>query len=263
MLELGINHVTNTEYHADQKYLSSSNYKTLLKDPETFYKEKILGQKEARVESNSFTEGSLTHSLILEPDQVQHEYAFFEGMRKAGADYERFLAANTDRTVISRPQRIRSENNKAAFLKNPQAVELLSGGFPEQTICVDLNGIPTKIRCDYINVEKGYIADVKTTSYPADVDTFRMTISQWSYDLSAALYAHVAEQYYGKKFDFYFVVIQKSDLVCEVYKASQATIDRGMLQIAKAATIYKQCLQTGIWKLDQPAPHVSGEILEV
>lgn len=263
MLKLGINHVSNKDYHADTEFLSSSNYKTLLKDPELFYKEKILGEKEPRIESNSFTEGSLTHSLILEPHKVNEEYAFFNGLRKAGEDYERFTKTIGDKTLISRPQKIRCDSYREAFLKNKSATQLISGGDAEYTICTILNGIKTKTRCDYINSDKGYIVDVKTSSYPIDVDTFRMTCTTWDYQLSAALYLQVAEQHYNKKMDFYFIVIGKKELECEVYKASREFIEKGNLQIAKASKIYKQCIETGIWKSSEEKFTTSEEILEV
>lgn len=262
-LKLGINHVGNAEYHADNEYLSSSNYKLLLEDPEKFHKEKILGIKEPQKESSSFTEGSLTHSVILEPHLVSKEYAFFPGLRKSGPEFATFAEQNKHKTIISAPQRIRVDNYKKAYLKNPAAVELVKGGFAEQTLCVELNGIKTKTRCDYINVDAGYILDVKTSAYPVDVDSFRNTIKMWSYDLSAALYTKVASEFYNKDFKFYFICISKTDLVCEVFKASDATLEKGMQKILQATKIYKQCMSTGIWKSEVSKHEPSQEILEV
>ncbi len=264
MLKPGINHCSNTEYHADNTFLSSSNLKTLLKDPEQFYREKILGIKPERKESDSFTEGSLTHSMILEPHLVNQEYAFYPGLRKAGAEFEAFKASvPPGKVIIARPMQIRVEAFKRAYTQCPPAVELLQGGVPEQTICIDYNGVPIKVRCDYINAEKGFIADVKTSRFPVDVDTFRETVKQWSYDLSAALYCMAAEQFYGKPFSFYFIAIGKTDNNCEVYKASDNTMEKGRLQVAKALNIYKECVKTGIWKLPDSMKVSSKEILEV
>ena len=38
--------LSNKKYHEEQKHLSSSNLKLLLKDSQKFYKEKILGERE-------------------------------------------------------------------------------------------------------------------------------------------------------------------------------------------------------------------------
>jgi len=56
-LQMGINEVSNHDYHADTKYMSSSNLKLLLKDREKFYREKILGEREQK-SSNAFDVGS-------------------------------------------------------------------------------------------------------------------------------------------------------------------------------------------------------------
>lgn len=263
MLQLGLNDCTNAEYHADQKFLSSSNLKLLLKDPEQFYKEKILGDRTEQKKSASFDEGSLTHSLILEPHMVEAEYAFYPGLRKQGADFEAFAASAGSKTIISRTQQIRCESYRNAFSKNSIAVELLKNGASEQTICASLSDIPIKVRCDYINVEKGFIADIKTSAFPVDVDSAKLTVQKWSYGLSAALYTAIAAQHYGKPFDFYFVFIGKTEIVCEVYKASELTLNNGLIDVMKALKIYKQCLKSGKWALTD-IKHVSNqEILEV
>jgi hypothetical protein len=246
MLKIGINHCSNTEYHADKEFLSSSNLKMLLKDRERFYREKILGERTA-LTGDHLDEGSLTHALILEPEVVSKEFAFYGGLRKSGEAYQLFKAANAGKLVISRPQQLRAESYFAAYKKNKAALALTKIGAPEHTICQNLSDVPVKVRCDWINVEEGYIADVKTTAFPADIDSFRNTINQWGYDLSAALYSTVAEQYYGKPFDFYFIVIDKKNLVCEVYKASQATLNKGKQQVVEALKIYKECKKTGNW----------------
>lgn len=245
-LQIGINHVSNKDYHADNEFLSSSNLKLLLKDREQFYKEKILGIKE-RKESSAFDEGSLVHSMILEPERLNEDYAFFNGLRKVGPEFESYKRSAGSKTVISKPQKIRCEQYVKAYQNHPVAPKILSNGAPEYTICAMLSDVPVKIRADYINVDEGYIVDIKTTSYPADVDTFRITTTQWGYDLSAALYSTVASQHYGKPFAFYFVVIDKKNLLCEVYKASESTLTKGSIQVSEALKVYKQCKQSGNW----------------
>lgn len=247
-LTIGINHVSNIEYHADKQYMSSSNFKTLLKNPKQFYDEKILGIKPEKSSNTAFDEGSLTHSMILEPHKIDNEFAFWKGLRKQGSEYEAFEASARKRTVISQPQKIRCEGYYKAFSKNDLAVSLIQGGLAEQTLCQNYYDLLVKTRCDYINVEKGYIVDVKTSSFPVDLDSFKMTIGQFSYELSAALYVAIAEQFYNKKFDFYFLAIAKKDLDCQVFKLSSATAERGNRMILDAIKIYKSCKASGDWE---------------
>lgn len=245
-LNLGINECSNREYHSDSEYLSSSDYKLLLKDPSEFYKKKYM-TTEPEEKKDFFDDGSAVHSLILEPHLFNSEFAIFNGMRKQGELYQNFVAENPGKIILSTPQIERCRRMVRGYNKRLEAVQLINGGFSEHTVCINFNGVPTKVRADYINIDKGYIVDVKTTGYEADLDSFRMTCDHWDYPLSAALYTKIMEEFYGKPFIFYWLVLSKKDATCELYKMSEATRLKGDLKIAKAQKIYKQCLKSGLW----------------
>lgn len=247
MLKVGENNVTNREYHADKTYFSSSSLKLLITDLEKFYQEKILGIKPEEEEKSVFSEGSYVHSLILEPEKIAQEYALFDGWRKQGKEFEAFKEANAGKIILSKPQQHRCEGWANAIKRRREAMELLKGGAAEYTLCSTLMDIPVKIRCDYINVDKGYIADIKTTGQAADVDVFKQTVRDFYYHLSAALYCEVAEQVHQKPFDFYFIVVSKPENVCDVYKLSKASRSTGHSFLIHAIKKYKQCMETGIW----------------
>lgn len=244
-LQLGLNKCSNQNYHKDKTWLSSSSLKTILKNPAQFHAE--LTEKKSEVENPSFTEGSLLHSLILEEDQIEQDYAFFTGLRKAGREFEEFKAANPGRVIISTPQKSRCLAYKRAFMSLPTAVNLLKGCEKEYTICAMLMDVPIKVRFDAINLDQSYGLDLKTSSFGVEIDSFKMTMQSFGYGLSAALYAWVAELHFGRPFDFYLIPIAKQELECHVYKLSEATIMRGRSDIIKALQIYKQCKETGIW----------------
>jgi exodeoxyribonuclease VIII len=249
ILQPGVNEgVSNADYHADRNYLSSSAYKLLLKSAKEFESKYILETvEEEQKENPAFSEGSLVHSYILEPHLVDKEYAFFPGFRKAGVEFQKFKAKNRDKTIISASQKTRCLKCVDNYNENDAAVALVDGGFPEHTICGDFMGINSKVRTDYINVEKGYIADVKTTAWGSDQATFRDTVLRYRYDLSAVLYAEICKQYYGKDFDFYFIVLSKKEPTCDVFKLSEKSYDKGYQDLVKAAKKYKQCKESGIW----------------
>lgn len=263
-LKDGINlGVTNRDYHADSTYLSSSSLKLLLKDVEQFHKEKILGIRPEEKENPAFSEGSFVHSMILEPETVAAEYAFFEGWRKQGKDFDLFKKENSSKIILSKPQKFRCEKYVDAYRRLPPAIELLSGGMPEYTMCNKILNVPIKVRADYINIDKGYIVDIKTTAHPSSHEVFKRTVKDYGYDLSAALYCQVAHDINGKLFDFYFVVISKADFECQVYKASSATLTDGHTQVNKALIRYKKCLESGIWKNDESNKSLSDTINSV
>ena len=269
-LKIGINNCTNEEYHGDKSFLSSSSYKLLTKDPSMFEEQFIKGNRPDVKPStqNIFDEGTLAHSLILEPDTVEDEFEFFDGFRKAGKLWEEFKSEHGDsgKILMSKAQKMKVERWVESCKKREQVLKLIQGGFPEHTVAGDFMGIPTKVRADYINVEKGYIVDVKTTAYGSDRDSFISTIADFSYDLSAALYCNLFAQYYNKSFDFYFYVLGKRDASCEIYRASGDTIDRGMNKLRLAASLYKRCQKSGVWKspdIKKILDNEDYEILEV
>jgi len=247
----GVNHCSNREYHSDKSYLSSSLLKTLNEDPSKFYKEVILGQSE-RVHRAVYDLGSLTHSMLLEPHLVDEEFAFFKGWRKAGKDWDAFLddEANHGKIYISAPQLEQAKAFVEAAKARPEFIHMLQGGHAELSICTTMMDVAVKMRADYINIDKGYIFDVKTTGYVADIEIFKQTIADFQYDLSGALYCMIAELHYGKPFDFYFGVISKPDLQADVYKMSKKSMEFGREKVKAALETYKKCIATGLW-----APH--------
>lgn len=264
-LQLGLNNVTNSQYHGDKEYLSSSDLKLILKDPAEFYQKKY-GPRVEEEEKSQYVEGSAVHTLILEPHLFKEEFAIFPGFAKRGKEYETFKLTNTKQYILSSVQEQRCKMYVAAYHQVKAAVDLIKGGFSEQTVCTLINDVPIKVRTDYINVDKGYIVDVKTTGYSSDADSFRQTIQHWSYDLSAALYLRAMETYYNKPFEFYFIVISKKDSDCNVFKLSKDTRLKGNMAVNEALVKYKQCKETGIWTSEEKDDIIEAsefEILEV
>jgi hypothetical protein len=266
----GLNHCSNSDYHADRKYLSSSVLKTILVSLEAYKTQYIDGIAKVFGNRNALDLGSLIHSLILEPELVNESYNFFPGFRKAGNDYENFIAnlapERVNLPVISGAQNAEAQKLMAAYYRNKVALKVMSSVVCEQTICGTLHGVPIKVRFDAVDVEAGIIWDVKTTAWPGEVESFKQTMADLNYPLSGALYCAMAEQYYGKPFRFGYIVISKKDPVsCHVYLTSKATAAAGDLQVKKACAKYLKAKETNVWT--EPKERVifipGDEILEV
>jgi len=237
-------------YHSDISILSSSMLKCILKSPAEFKRQYIDGERQ-NGDAAHFIEGTYTHTLLLEPHRVAEDYAFYSGGIKRGFEWQNFWEANQNKTILSAPQKMRGEQYASTIQKRPEALNMLQGGFSEHTMFGNIMGVPVKMRADYINIDQGYIVDVKTTAQPADEEVFRQTVKQFGYDLSAALYCDIANQSTGKLFDFYWVVISKQDLVCDIYKASSETLSNGAGKVTHALYLYKKCTETGVWQHKQ------------
>lgn len=237
---------TNEDYHSNKTHLSSSALKTLLKSPAQFYQEYILGIRD-NTEKIQFVEGTLTHALILEPHKILTDYAVFPGLRKQGKLYEEFQQANKGKIIVSAGQMIRCQRLYQAHKSLKVTEKLMEGSLSEHNMIGVILGVDVKARADSINIDLGFITDVKTTSMPSETEFFKQTIQDYDYDLSAALYCSIAEQQYGKPFSFYWEVLSKADDQCNIYKASAATLSKGNEKVKRAISLYKKCLASGLW----------------
>lgn len=245
-LQLGLNHCTNDQYHSDREYLSSSKLKTLLESPAQFKRE--LDNPPPPQKSSSLDLGTYVHSLCLEPHLVADEYAIFPGFRRAGDAYEQFKVLHPGKKIIAASMDNQAKRMVASIRACPPLLDLLKEGESELSIATEINGVKVKARFDRIFTAGAYILDIKTSRDSAGKDEFKQTIKEYEYDLSAALYAAVAEAHYNKQFDFYWGVLSKTEPPeSRVYKASKATMEKGLLKVYMALDIYKQCMATNVW----------------
>lgn len=262
-MQLGLNDCDNQTYHADTKFYSSSDLKTLLKDPTEFKRTKIDGQKKEESKGDHLDAGSLAHSYILEPHLVDKEYAFFPGMRRAGAEYEAFKAANPGKKILTKGKKAEVEAWVRQYKANNIATDLIKGTQSEFTLAQIYKNMPLKCRADAINIDRGLIIDVKTSAFELDIDSVRVTLDKWDYALSAALYTSLFEQYYGRPFQFAWLFLGKNPPDCKCYLMSAATRAQGQLKVDKAIRLYNTCKDTGIWELPDSGPKIQSIIEEI
>lgn len=253
MLKPGINEdIDNATYHGDKNYYSSSSLKLLLEDPNQFYKKHILKENTFKsVGSTHMDLGSFVHSLILEPEKTEAEFIVWDGTRR-GTEWLEFSKENKNKIIISDKQNSLGRTLYDNAMKHKAVKHLLKDGFPEFTYCTTLSDINIKVRADYINLEGGYILDVKTTSKPLTKDALMGSIASLHYDLSVALYVDAFSKINNKPLDFYFIFVNTKDtLDVEVFKASPMLINNGRKKYKKAINIMNKCLKSGIWKSEE------------
>ncbi len=242
---------TNKDYHADRTHISSSGLKLLLDDPGAFYEKYVANQTPEEERKAHFLEGEFTHALIYEPETIPVRFAVYSGLVKRGKQFDAFKAEHPQKEILSAAQVLRCERWVKAYKALPIAVKMLEGTISEHTMTGEIMGVKVKARTDAINIAEGYISDVKTTSMPSGTDFFKVTVEEYAYQLSAALYCEIARQTYNKNFDFYWTVLSKNDNGCEIYQAKPSTLARGTALYTQALLLYKHCLSTGIWAVQQ------------
>lgn len=268
LLEYGLSeNIPNKTYHTDDFFTSSTAVKLLYYDIPKYEKEYIRKEKIIEGDKPAFTIGSLFHSMLLEPEMVQSDYAFFPGWDGREAGFQEFKSKNLGKTVVTMAQKMQVDRMVDSFKKHPVAMKKLEGGKNELTLCVDLFGIPVKVRFDHINIDEGYILDLKTSGFEVDYDTFKMQgIGNLKYQVSAGLYTLAAEEYFQKPFDFYFGCSSKKNYSTEIFKTGIATMSNGKIQSKIGLERLKYFREHGKWpteSIKRTYDSDSYEILEL
>lgn len=261
-LELGFNKdISNQDYHDDREYISSSGLKMMYKDPRSYYKAYILGEKETFNQS-AMDLGSYIHALILEPHLIEKEFAVFTGAMRRGKEWEEFQKDVGDRIIITRSQKSLADELVKNFLttkviigaaENEKEVALSSfytDGNAEETLCVEIDGVKVKVRFDYRKEwdSFGSINDIKTTAAEADSpEKVEEICRSFSYDISAALYVDAVTKHTGKPHDFYFTFMSKADKQSYMYKASEQMLEEGRRKYKIALERLKEARRTGVY----------------
>lgn len=214
--------LSNTEYHSDRTSVSSSTIKAAFKGKESF--EEYLNTPNNP--SEAMLLGTYVHALVLEPKTVASDFATYEGARRAGKVWDEFKTLHEGKDILLSSQRDLGNLLAAEFANTPEARELISDGRPEVSFFTELEGVNVKVRTDWLRND-GAIVDLKTTGGSLVDYEISHTIAQWKYELSAALYCDVLEQWDGKKHDFYFVFLSKKDGRCRCFKASESLLAAG------------------------------------
>lgn len=238
--------ISNEEYHANSTHLSSSQLKMVLKDPMQYYKKYILKEKQTETNGNHFVLGSVCHLLSLEP-HLADSIVEYKGSVRRGAAWELFKGENQGKLILPTADMERVTLMMKSLQDCEPAEIMFHNTLKEHTMVATLNGIPVKARADAINIEQGIIIDLKTTAFASGLDVFKQTVEGLSYDLSAALYSMIAEQLFGRPFDFYFVVLSKTDFGCKIYKTSKSTMLKGISDVHLSLERYKQHTLTNDW----------------
>lgn len=270
--------LSSVDYHSWEGTYSSSQLKDALADMEVFYK-KYITKEIGRDKIDAFDTGTYYHTLVLEPHLINKECAVYKGVRR-GAKWEAFQEEHKGKAIVTVSQMEQAERMANVTKESPVAMELIGDSTPEVsaflTLLVDfeneevytydkemrltINGwefldfevpevsesarpLTFKVRADALGIESGYILDLKSTTGNAKEEySIRKKISNYGYDLSAAMYLDVFSAVYDKTFDIFFWTFASKDFNnCKTYRASLKNImvgrakwKKAVIEIAKA-----------------------------
>lgn len=243
--------LTSEEYHGMTGTYSSSQLKTILEDPEAFYK-KYITKETPKLSGAHFDMGTYFHTAMLEPHLLEKECAVYEGGIRNGAKWTEFQQANKGKAIITLKEKEVCEKMITAVRACKISMDYLNNSTPEismfvelyvmdkevfafrDDVCYELTSIgwvpssgefeeeqikdfgvvvPVKVRADALDIVHGAISDLKSTTGDATKKPdVKRSIATYQYDLSTALYLDIFTVGTGELFDTFIWIFASKEL---------------------------------------------------
>lgn len=242
--------ITNEQYHKGPG-ISSSGVKLIIEKSPLHYWERYLNPKrEPDKETPDMLLGSLVHTMVLEPDNLERDWAVEPDVNKrtkAGREeVAAFYKRNQGKKIVSRDSLSRAEAIASAVRRHPKAAKIFEDGVHEQSLYwVDPDtGVLCKCRPDWWR--SFMLADLKTT-IDASEDGFQRAVFNFGYHISAAMYLDGVKEHTGEPLeDFVFSVVEKEPPYAVAnYRINEEDIAIGRKQYKQALETYARCMEKG------------------
>jgi hypothetical protein len=237
------------EYHAVDAIGS-----TTVRDLITLTPRKAKNKLKRRKQDASQALGTALHAAILEPHNFLNQIAIapdVDRRYKEGKErWASFQETAAGRTVLTPDQGEQLRRMKEAFDACKTATALLQKCQQREVSIFADDIVPTKARLDaYCD---GIVVDIKTTSFPADKDSFERAVEHWGYGVQAAAYRRVCKLAHLDFKHFMFVAIEtNTDYEDEpgvaVYRLEDEVIDLYDHQVDRSLKIWKECIDSNHW----------------
>lgn len=262
-----IRDMSSADYHSLAHTFSSSQFKDLLDDPDYFVR-KHIGKEIEREENDAFDLGTYFHTSILEPKKIKMDCVVFPGKIRRGKDWDAFKKKNNGKAIITETQKSLAEGLVKAVQNSPVAHQYLQGQAEisliteiqvyDQYIYAPKYGavlnrdmgwtcapediekksksaftIFVKVRADMLGSD--FISDLKSTTGNARSNrAMRIKISDYNYDLSAALYLDMFSLIRPALQEFIWIFASKDYMNSRSYRATKDNIRVGRAKFMKA-----------------------------
>lgn len=238
--------ISDADYHADRKSLSSSGARLLLESPAKFRWQ----MDNPPPSTPTFDFGRLAHVMVLgEGSEVAVVDARDWRSKAAREARDEAYIAGKIPALASEVQT--AEAMREAVFANSVARTLLFRGKAEVSWYADdpETGIRLRARPDWLPDGDGrpMIVDYKTAA-SADPKVFGRKVFDFGYHIQAAWYVTVAELLGMENAAFLFIVQEKAapylTSVCELDAEAFAA---GKARMREAIRIYRDCTESGVW----------------
>jgi exodeoxyribonuclease VIII len=208
-------------------------------------------QGESYKESESMTFGKALHCLLLEPDEFEKRFAYYDGRRDERTKaYQEFLEENEGKSVLKTTGPMSWEwclEAASELCQNDVVQEYIAAGAREVTGLATVHDVPCKVRYDWLSVSKQSILDVKTTRSIGPVEFF-YEWNRYGYGIQMAMYSHVYQAITGVALPVVIVAVENHPPFCSVvYEIPSELLRRDLEIVFRVCDTVKRCLDTNEW----------------
>lgn len=205
-----------------KKYLSNSDIWALLKDPESFKKDKDP--------TLPMLHGSYFHTSMLEPHLLD-DFPLTDASSRSTKAYRYEVEVSKHPMLLLQKEKDILDEMVRAMRSNLTFFELIyadRNSF-EQVGVKSIGGEMWKGKADIITSEQ--IIDLKTTT---SIEDFKYSAYKYNYDSQAWIY----NQLFGKP--MIFIVIEKNTYRMGLFTCSEEFLDRGKEKVGRALDVYQK-----------------------
>lgn len=202
-----------------KKFLSYSSIGTLLKDPQSFGKDKP--------KTSQMVFGSYLHTLVLEPEKIS-EFQIVDASTRTTKIYKELAG---DDVLL-----LQSEADEAQALANKLLTNFefysrifADGNEYEMPGITELFDLPWKGRADIVTPDMVY--DIKTT---ANLDEFKWSARKYNYDAQAWIYNQIFQR------PMEFLAVEKGTGRLGIFTCSDTFLEYGKEKVIEACKVYNR-----------------------
>jgi hypothetical protein len=230
------------------KGLSFKEYQEIQAVNNSVLKQKtpLMMKMDLEKKTDALTFGGAFHTMLLEPELFDKRYTVFTGDRRTKAGKEEYAEVEKKGLeIISQEDMDALSAMKSVFKFD----HLIEGDKEVSLIWEDpKTGILCKCRTDVLNETIGFITDLKSTRWTADLCSFKIEVKKYQYHQQGAFYCEGVEQCLGFRPTFYFVPVEKSlPYDCAAYILTDELLAEGYELWRSSLDLYAECQKTGIW----------------
>ena len=204
-----------------------------------------------RDEQDTYDKGTVTHLILLQPEQLPGRVAVWDGGTRHGGEWDGFCEANKGKVLIRRRDLRDVQTACRAYRSHSRISSLLRECDTEVGVFAKIEGIYSKGLIDAVTKTGPVtITDPKTSNIGVDSQSAWRAIRRFHYREKMGWYARLYREATGKEVEqvrLLFLSLPPERLGLRSVKLVTADLQWGEKRMLTVLRAVKECMETGKW----------------